>query len=92
MKPAGELSFNTLLRPIANLTLKLGYTHIGRKEVKNYMKMQAVNDLHAGADYNLFKGISVYARAHNLLNKKYQYHPGYSAEGLNVLGGLSFRF
>ncbi|MCI7070607.1 MAG: TonB-dependent receptor [Bacteroides pyogenes] len=92
VKPAGELSFNTLLRPIANLTLKLGYTHIGRKEVKNYMKMQAVNDLHAGVDYNLFKGISAYARVHNLLNKKYQYYPGYSAEGLNVLGGLSFRF
>lgn len=59
VKPAGELSFNTLLRPIANLTLKLGYTpHRTQRGEESHMKMQAVNDLHAGADYNLFKGIS----------------------------------
>lgn len=92
VKPVNEFFFSTWFRPASTLTLRLGYTHIGRKEVRNYLKMQAVNDLHAGADYDLFKGITVYARLHNLLNKKYQYHLGYPTEGLNVLGGLSFRF
>ena len=47
------------------------------KEVKEYAKMTAVNDLHIGASYNVFKGVSVYAQVHNLLNKKYQYYLGY---------------
>ena len=62
------------------------------KEVKEYAKMTAINDLHIGASYNVFKGVSVYAQVHNLLNKKYQYYLGYPAEGFNFLGGLSFRF
>ena len=49
-------------------------------------------DLHAGASYNVFKGVSVYARINNILNKKYQYYLGYPTEGLNFLGGLSFSF
>ena len=48
--------------------------------------------LHIGASYNVFKGVSVYAQVHNLLNKKYQYYLGYPTEGFNFLGGLSFRF
>ena len=62
------------------------------KEVKEYAKMTAINDLHIGASYNVFKGVSVYAQVHNLLNKKYQYYLGYPTEGFNFLGGLSFRF
>ena len=62
------------------------------KEVKEYAKMTAINDLHIGASYNVFKGVSVYAQIHNLLNKKYQYYLGYPTEGFNFLGGLSFRF
>ena len=54
--------------------------------------MTAINDLHIGASYNVFKGVSVYAQIHNLLNKKYQYYLGYPTEGFNFLGGLSFRF
>ena len=39
-----------------------------------------------------FKDISIYARANNLLNKEYQYYPMYSTEGINFVGGVSFRF
>ena len=60
-------------------------------QVKSEFK-DSINDLHIGASYNVFKGVSVYAQVHNLLNKKYQYYLGYPAEGFNFLGGLSFRF
>ena len=58
-------------RPV--ITVTVSYTHL-RKEVKEYAKMTAINDLHIGASYNVFKGVSVYAQVHNLLNKKYQYY------------------
>ena len=92
VKPSSELSFNLRLHPIAALNVNIGYDYIDREEVKGNIKMSAINDLHAGASYNLFKGVSVYAQVHNLLNKKYQYYLGYPTEGFNFLGGLSFRF
>ena len=72
--------------------IQRSYDYINREEVEGYAKMAAINDLHIGASYNVFKGVSVYAQVHNLLNKKYQYYLGYPAEGFNFLGGLSFRF
>lgn len=92
VKPAGEMSFNVRVHPFAALNLNVGYDYISREEVKDYAKMSAINDLHVGASYNVFKGVSVYAQVHNLLNKKYQYYLGYPTEGFNFLGGLSFRF
>lgn len=90
-QPASELSFNIQARPISALSIHAGYDYVGRKKVES-QKMNPISDLHLGAQYNLFKGISVYARIHNLLNKRYQYYVGYPTEGLNFLGGLSFRF
>lgn len=92
VKPASEMSFNVRIHPISALNINLSYDYINREEVEGYAKMAAINDLHIGASYNVFKGVSVYAQVHNLLNKKYQYYLGYPAEGFNFLGGLSFRF
>lgn len=92
VKPSSELSFNLRIHPIAALNVNIGYDYIDREEVKGDIKMSAINDLHAGVSYNFFKGVSVYAQVHNLLNKKYQYYLGYPTEGFNFLGGLSFRF
>ena len=46
----------------------------------------------SNGSYELFKGISVYARVNNLLNKDYQYYWGYPSEGLSFLGGVSSSF
>ena len=91
MKPACEINFSADFRPITGLNINLGYDYIGRTKVEG-IKAAAVSDLHAGASYNVFKGVSVYARINNILNKKYQYYLGYPTEGLNFLGGLSFSF
>ena len=92
VKPVSEMSFNVRIHPISALNINLGYDYVKRKEVEGYSKMTAINDLHIGASYNVFKGVSVYAQVHNLLNKKYQYYLDYPAQGFNFLGGLSFRF
>lgn len=92
MKPACEMNFSADIHPITGLNINLGYDYIGRTKVKEGIKAAAVSNLHAGAGYNVFKRVSVYARINNILNKKYQYYPGYPTEGLNLLGGLSFSF
>lgn len=92
IKPANELAFNIQVRPVSTLSLNIGYDYISRTKEATSTQMSAISDLHLGASYNVFKGVSVYARVNNLLNKDYQYYPGYATEGLNFLGGLSFQF
>lgn len=92
LKPAAEINFNMEIHPIKELNVNIGYDYIGREKVEGFDKLSAVSNLYAGASYNVFKGVSVYARINNILNKKYQYYLGYPTEGLNFLGGLSFSF
>lgn len=90
-KPALEADFHMDLRPIPAVTVGIGYRHIARQEVEGN-KADPVSNLYLSGSYELFKGIAVYARANNLLNKDYQYYQGCLAEGINFLGGVSFKF
>lgn len=90
-KPALEADFHMDLRPIPVVTVGIGYRHIARQEVEGN-KADPVSNLYLSGSYELFKGIAVYARANNLLNKNYQYYQGCPAEGINFLGGVSFKF
>lgn len=92
LKPACEFNFNATFKPFKELGIHIGYDYMGREDVKDLGKLSAVSDLYAGASYNIFKGVSVYARINNLMNKKYQYYLGYPTEGFNFIGGLSFSF
>lgn len=90
-KPTLEADFHMDLRPIPAVTVSIGYQHIARQEVEGN-KADPVSNLYLNGSYELFKGIAVYARANNLLNKNYQYYRGCPAEGINFLGGVSFKF
>ena len=72
-------------------TFSLGYQHVSREKVEE-SKVDAVNNLYLGGTYEFLKGISVYARINNLLNRDYQYYWGYPTEGINFIGGVSFKF
>ena len=90
-KPAFEANFGIDLRPIPSVLINLGYQNISREKMEGN-KIDPVSNLYLGGSYELFKGISIYARINNLLNKNYQYYWGYPTEGLNFVGGVSFRF
>ncbi|MCD8182711.1 MAG: TonB-dependent receptor [Bacteroides sp.] len=90
-KPSLEADFRIDFKPISTVLVSLGYQNISREKVEGE-KADAVSNLYLGGSYELFKGISVYARVNNLLNKDYQYYWGYPAEGINFLGGVSFKF
>lgn len=90
-KPALEADFRMDVRPVPAVLVGIGYRHIARQEVEGN-KEDPVSNLYLSGSYELFKGISIYARANNLLNKKYQFHQGCMSEGVNFLGGVSFLF
>lgn len=90
-KPAFEANFRADIRPIPSVTVNIGYQNISRKKVEGE-KTDPVSNLYLGGSYEIFKGISVYARVNNILNKDYQYYWGYPTEGINFAGGVSFQF
>ncbi|MDR0989220.1 MAG: TonB-dependent receptor [Prevotellaceae bacterium] len=101
-KPKLELNFALEVRPIAPLSVTIGYQQITRKGIEGVADtdqaqtlaevVSPVNNLHAGCNYELLKNVSIYARIRNILNRSYQYYEYYPAEKLNFIGGLSFRF
>lgn len=90
-KPALEAKFEASFRPVSAAIVNVGYLHIERKKVEGE-KADPVANLYLGGSYEFFKGISAYVRVSNLLNKDYQYYRGYPTEGINFLGGVSFKF
>lgn len=92
LKPEFSAGLQIDVRPIEPLNINVGYTFIQRAKTGQNKRLDAVNNLYLGADYNLYNGIFIYARANNLLNKKYMYYLDYMEQGTSFIGGLSFRF
>lgn len=95
MKPEFDFVIHTEIHPITRLWLNADYQYTRRTKLDNVNNgniIPAVSDLSLGATYKIVKGISAYAKVHNLLNKKYQYYLNYPVEGLNFVVGASLLF
>ena len=62
------------------------------KDGYNFVNMDDVINLHAGANYRLNSNISVWLQAYNLLNRRYDILYGMGAQRIGVMGGASFTF
>lgn len=95
-KPQRRFELLANVRPIAPLNISLGYEYAQRHEMKlpgiGDVRESDLSNLNVGATYELFSGLSVYARASNLLNKKSRYYIDSPVPGINFLGGLIFSF
>ncbi len=57
-----------------------------------FVKMRDVINLHAGANYRLNSTVSVWLKAHNLLNRRYDVLYGMGAQRIGCMVGASFTF
>ncbi|KQN33486.1 hypothetical protein ASE92_16980 [Pedobacter sp. Leaf41] len=74
-------------QPVNPLQYLVPNTSIERIEtVKGFV------DLGIGADYRINNKFSIFAKANNLLNSKYNHFLYYQVNGLNVFGGLTYSF
>lgn len=93
--PSLTFDFNADFNFIENLVLTAHYSFEGgRKTYINgqSIKMDAVNELNLRANYSLFDWLSIYAKANNILNQKYERYYGYTLQGISILGGVSLKF
>jgi len=94
-KPSLTFDFNADFSFIDNLILTANYSFEGgRKTYLNSesVKMDAINELSFKANYQIFDWLSVYGKANNILNQKYERYYGYTLQGINVLVGVNLKF
>lgn len=60
--------------------------------IGSHTKLNGVADLGIGAEYQLVKQLSLWINTGNLLNRENERWLGYQGYGINVYGGLRFRF
>ena len=85
--------------PISKLSINAGMNYRGKRSSMldteigfMHNEMDDAINVYAGASYRINKTVSVWVKANNLLNRKYDILPGQGAQGLNAMGGVSLVF
>ena len=66
--------------------------YIGGNSSYEFVKMDDVINLHAGANYRINSTVGVWLQAHNLLNRRYDILYGHGAQRLGFMAGVSLTF
>ena len=94
-KPGFETDIQGTFAVTNQVKLMLGYYFANdRWTIANgqSVEMDNINDLNAGAIYNVNSMFSINVKANNLLNQSYDVWYGHPAQGINVMGGFTFKF
>lgn len=94
-KPGLEADIRAAYSVTSDLKLTLGYYFANdRWTVVNgeNVEMDNLNDLNVGAIYNINDMFSINLKANNILNQPYDIWYGHPAQGVNVIGGFTFKF
>lgn len=93
--PTFTAELNASIYVIDNLTLRLNYLYAGGRKTwfdATSVSMKDINELNAGGEYRIFDWMSAHVTVNNLLNQKYELIYGYTLQGINVMGGVNFKF
>ncbi|NLZ95539.1 MAG: hypothetical protein GX921_06925 [Bacteroidales bacterium] len=94
-KPGLEVDINATFSVTEDLKLMLGYYFANERwsiDKGESIKMDDINNLSAGALYNVHKMFTLNLKANNLLNQTYDMWYGHPAQGISLMGGFTFKF
>ena len=94
-KPGVEIDLRSTLEIIDNLKLNLNYYFAGDRWThfnNTNIQMNDINDLSVGGIYDINNSFSLNLRANNIFSQKYDIWYGYPAQGINIMGGFTFKF
>lgn len=96
-RPTFTAGVNADINVLPQLDLSLSYNYAGGRKgylanTQSTYSMNDINEFNIRAEYKITDWASVYVRANNILNQKYESIQGYTKQGFNALGGLSFKF
>lgn len=92
LRPEVTANAKVEVRPIRNLTIKLGYnfTHYSKGEAG--LRVSDKHDLYLRANYTINRYIGAFIQGSNLLNDKYYEYAGYYAKGISGMLGATLNF
>ncbi len=94
-KPGLEVDIDATFSVTNQLKVMLGY-YFGNErwsiDKGETVKMDDINNLSAGALYNINEMFTLNLKANNLLNQTYDMWYGHPAQGISVMGGFTFKF
>lgn len=102
-RPTFTVDVNADVNLLPQLNISLNYMYAGgrkayigpdRESISSVgsISMNAINELNVHAEYKIRDWVSVYAQLNNVFDRKYEMVQGYTLQGFNGLGGLSFKF
>ena len=94
-KPGFEVDIDATFSATDKLKVMLGYYFANERWsiAKGInQELDDINNLSAGALYNVNKMFTINLKANNIFNQTYDMWYGYPAQGVNVMGGFTFKF
>lgn len=94
-KPGLEVDIDATFSVNNQLKVMLGYYFANERwsiAEEQTVEMDNINNLSAGALYNINKMFTLNLKANNLLNQTYDMWYGHPAQGVSVMGGFTFKF
>jgi hypothetical protein len=80
------------VRPIKNLTIKVGYNFTRYTKNESGMRITDKHDLHARASYTINRYFGAFIQGDNLINDKYYEYAGYLTRGIRGMLGVTVNF
>ena len=94
-KPAFEMDFSTSFNATKELAFSLNVFYESERHAKlgnHIATMKQKVDVNVGASYTYLDWLTIFAKANNLLNSKYENFYGYQVQGLNAMVGAAISF
>jgi len=94
-KPRMEVNIDATFAVTNDVKVMLGYYFANDRwsiAEGESVEMDDINNLSAGALYNISKMFTINLKANNLLNQSYDMWYGHPAQGINLMGGFTFKF
>jgi len=100
-RPTTVATVDVKVMPLRPLAVDLGLEYRGGRRLLSatdglasfaYTDMDDLIDLHAGASYRLNSSLTLWAKAHNLLNRRQDFLYGMGQQRLGVMGGIAIVF
>lgn len=90
-KPMLTIGLNAKTQLYEGLYATIGYKFEGYTKADD-TRIKECNDLNAMISYKFHKQLSAYIQGNNLADSKHRTYPGYTAQGINFLAGISATF
>lgn len=92
MKPKVILDLNAEIRPIKDLSMRVGYNFTQFDSGKDTERIDNKNELYARISYQIGKRFGIYLQGNNLLDREYYDYAGYETRGIRCMAGATMNF